>query len=797
MSPDRPCENIQVRGVEVEVPAARITTTTPVIITPLTTAPRPSTATVPASPWPVDLRAAGECAILAAGEALSGTSSTRSLRRRALRTILAWLATAPGHTWQDRWELLGATAEWERLRPGKDTPKQHLAWATGVDALVSLGALTPGWDWFLRVKPSRVSTLGLEADAACWDAVRQVMGDLGLTELRAHAVERGLSTLSLQLRKGLASITPADVVEYGRRRDARRHVSGAIRLITPPEILYKVLQEAELLPPSAPADFRLLTYERRTVADVVAGYRFRTGWFGALLQMYLEDNITSGGDFSSAKTDAQAISVFWRAVEAHDPQPESLALSEAAWATVRATMQRRQNGDERVAYLACLVQVRCFYATVAERSHDDLRYAPFVARCPIRKIDTGGVAEHKQNRKAVKDARTRDLTPLLPALRRFALERTVALSAMLGAAQDTKDGDTLSFADQTWTVRRTLTGNVLLDDGSGQRHFLSRLEENAFWGWALLETLNCVGPRIEEVLELTDYSVVLFQASKGKVPLLHIAPSKTNQERLVPINQDLLTVIKQIRRRHKAATGGTPINVRYDPHEEVLSPALPYLFQATRNQVQSVFSPQTAREMLATIVAESGLTLRDGSQPSLQPHDLRRLFATRAVNTGLPVHVVAAILGHKNLETTRGYITTFDEQSMDAYFRWIDHLRQQRPASEYETAPSPTLENAVDFLTDRKVQGGRCTRTFGTECVVGHNCRRCPLLDLGPDARPQLNEMQQDSHNRLARAQLEGWSAEVAGHELDVLAIQAKQADLDLRDAAQALLPLADDISDH
>jgi integrase len=38
-----------------------------------------------------------------------------------------------------------------------------------------------------------------------------------------------------------------------------------------------------------------------------------------------------------------------------------------------------------------------------------------------------------------------------------------------------------------------------------------------------------------------------------------------------------------------------------------------------------------------------------------RPHDFRRLFATDLVNHGLPIHIGAALLGHLNLETTRGY----------------------------------------------------------------------------------------------------------------------------------------------
>lgn len=39
----------------------------------------------------------------------------------------------------------------------------------------------------------------------------------------------------------------------------------------------------------------------------------------------------------------------------------------------------------------------------------------------------------------------------------------------------------------------------------------------------------------------------------------------------------------------------------------------------------------------------------------------RRLFATDAVNTGLPIHIAAAVLGHRSIDTTRGYTNPVSE----------------------------------------------------------------------------------------------------------------------------------------
>ena len=53
-----------------------------------------------------------------------------------------------------------------------------------------------------------------------------------------------------------------------------------------------------------------------------------------------------------------------------------------------------------------------------------------------------------------------------------------------------------------------------------------------------MEVLRHTGIRVEELTELSHHSLVQYRlrASGELVPLLHIAPSKTDAERLLPID---------------------------------------------------------------------------------------------------------------------------------------------------------------------------------------------------------------------------------------------------------------------
>ncbi|MFI6959751.1 hypothetical protein ACIBJI_40595 [Nocardia sp. NPDC050408] len=51
------------------------------------------------------------------------------------------------------------------------------------------------------------------------------------------------------------------------------------------------------------------------------------------------------------------------------------------------------------------------------------------------------------------------------------------------------------------------------------------------------------------------------------------------------------------------------------------------------------------------------------------------MFATELANSGLPIYIGAALLGHLELETFRGYVAVFDEDV-------IQHYRAHQAASD-------------------------------------------------------------------------------------------------------------------
>src|SRR5262249_60362690 len=114
----------------------------------------------------------------------------------------------------------------------------------------------------------------------------------------------------------------------------------------------------------------------------------------------------------------------------------------------------------------------------------------------------------------------------------------------------------------------------------GGRRDLTLEEPRAFWGWAVIEVLRHTGIRIEELTELSHHSLVHYQLpSTGElIPLLQIAPSKTDAERLLVISPELADVLSAIITRIRGSNGAVPLVVSYDDNEKVWNPPMPLLF---------------------------------------------------------------------------------------------------------------------------------------------------------------------------------------------------------------------------
>ncbi|MGH3705538.1 MAG: tyrosine-type recombinase/integrase [Agromyces sp.] len=303
-----------------------------------------------------------------------------------------------------------------------------------------------------------------------------------------------------------------------------------------------------------------------------------------------------------------------------------------------------------------------------------------------------------------------------------------------------------------------------------------RIEADGFWAWAVTETLSETGVRIEELVEITQLSLRHYVAPTTNtiIPLLHIVPSKTDAERLVPMSPTLVKVLVEVQRRARGKFSTIPLSIRYDPYEKTFSEPLPHLFARAVGPRQEVLSMAYTRKLLQVVAKRAGI-FDSGEPVRFTPHDFRRLFSTELVNSGLPLHIVATLLGHLSLETTRGYTAVFPEEVVQAHHAFIERRRLTRPEGEYRPATDDEWADFEHHFLLRKVALGDCHRPYATPCVHESACARCRFLDVDPAQVSRLEEMASNAEARLDEARAHVWLGEVAALEESLVHIRRRR----------------------
>ena len=254
---------------------------------------------------------------------------------------------------------------------------------------------------------------------------------------------------------------------------------------------------------------------------------------------------------------------------------------------------------------------------------------------------------------------------------------------------------------------------IWADDSDGTRHDLTWEEDHAFWTWAIIEVLRATGIRVEELLELTHHSLIQYRLpSTGElVPLLQIAPSKTDTERLLVVSPDLADVL--VRDHHPARQqpdGKIPLTARYDePRARLAAPGPAAVPAPRRHRDSGTISSGTIRNMLNAALARTGLADAAGQPLIFTPHDFRRMFITDAILTGLPPHIAQVIAGHRDINVTLGYKAVYPDEVIKHHLAFLARRRALRPTDEYRT---PTDEEWEQFLGhfERRKRIGRALR---------------------------------------------------------------------------------------
>src|SRR5437016_5965627 len=98
-------------------------------------------------------------------------------------------------------------------------------------------------------------------------------------------------------------------------------------------------------------------------------------------------------------------------------------------------------------------------------------------------------------------------------------------------------------------------------------------------------------------------------------------------------------------------------------------------------------------------------------------------------NSGLPIHIGAALLGHLNIQATLGYVAVFDEDVVRHYQEYLSHRRTHRPEDEYRPTTPEEWAEFEEHFDKRRVELGSCARPYGSPCQHEHACLTEMILE--------------------------------------------------------------------
>lgn len=705
--------------------------------------------------------------------------------------ILTWLSTHDGDGWQERWRRAGVdqSRDWiDTLIAGYGV--KRTAVTGGLRALILSRVVLPDYPFFAQFQNDHfVADVVKSRGAAAFAEMDTIAERLQMTRDQYVHARSVVTRISVHTGRDVDQLVADDLYEYRASFLARF-------MHSPPGVhgAWDLLREIGVLPAGSNLRERLRRAQK-TTEDLVDWYQLSCRPIRDVLVRYLSERRTSV-DYSTFRGLTSALGgKFWADIERHHPGIDTLHLPDdvvQAWKERLDTVST-VDGNRRVRAnrFDVMIRVRAFYLDIQEWSADDPSWIPWAVPSPVRKGDTDGKIKRRLATTARIHQRIRERLPLLPDLVAASEQHRTTAEAMLDAATGTPIGTEFDYKDRRYRRIAPTVGSggktgrdciVVIDQSTSQRIDLTVAEEDAFWSWAIIETLRHSGLRIEELLELTHLALVSYTLpNTGEVvPLLQIVPSKGDEERLLLVSPELASTLATILTRLRRRNGGSvPLVARYDGHEGTTGPALPHLFQRRNGSQPAVMSFAFVRKVITRTLDRADLRDAAGQPLRYTPHDFRRMFATEAVGSGLPVHIAAKLLGHRNINTTQAYVAVFQDELIRTYRTFLDQRRALRPAAEYREPTDQEWQEFQQHFELRKVSLGTCARPYGTPCRHEHACVRCPVLRVDPRQRNRLAEIARNLTDRIEEAKQNGWLGEAQGLQISLKAAQDKLLSLD------------------
>ena len=245
-----------------------------------------------------------------------------------------------------------------------------------------------------------------------------------------------------------------------------------------------------------------------------------------------------------------------------------------------------------------------------------------------------------------------------------------------------------------------------LDDAAAAKLLRAAQADRKLLVRVTVEVLLRTGLRVGEYTGLPADAVVQI----GAAPWLHVPVGKLHDDRYLPLHPNLVSLIDDYRARFVSA--GHPLLLPR-PNGTALD-----------------------RHAVTRMINRAGKT---AGLPHIHPHQLRHTLATQAINRGMSLEAIAAMLGHRSMDMTLRYAKIANRTVADEYFAVTDKVEALygQPAQLPADAIGPRMAR-LRREHHRLLGNGYCTRPPELDCAFESICENCTFFQTSIEFRPTL-----------------------------------------------------------
>jgi site-specific recombinase XerD len=256
-----------------------------------------------------------------------------------------------------------------------------------------------------------------------------------------------------------------------------------------------------------------------------------------------------------------------------------------------------------------------------------------------------------------------------------------------------------------------------IDDGAAKKLIGAARATDDPFARLTVQFLARTGLRRGEFLDLKIDSVVQI----GSAYWLHVPLGKLRTDRYIPLHPQLKELLD-------AWVAQRPANLRE-----------PWLFMAHGRRL----GPESVRKALLKVAGQAGLE-------KVTPHQLRHTLATQAINRGMSLEAIAALLGHKSMRMTMVYAKIANRTVADEYFKVSEQVEAlyDAPKQLPPGAEGAEMRKLRAEMHRRMLGNGYCARPVGLDCHFESICESCTYFQTTHDFRPTLQRQRDDAADK-------------------------------------------------